>query len=361
MKKKMVSCLIMVAMLTGCISGCGKGAGDETESGSAKGGTLNVLTWEGDVADDQISGFEKEYGVKVNITYVEDTNTILAKMLQGSSEYDVIDIESAYMKSFVDAKLLEPLDYDVIKNRDNIDPTYLEKGPIGDEDLKYCLPISGPLYTGIVVNKETCPIEVKSMKDLADPALKGQLWCTNATISLYAGALKALGYSPNSSDEKELNEAQELLQEIKPNVKAFGASSISPMETGDCSVAYTYDYNMLMSDDKANWDKFEIIPDSTLGYTQYWTIAASSKNKKLANEFIDYSFTAESAAAIANEWGGVPAVKQELIKDKVASDYFDNPIMQQFADMWAEHKDLSASDEQTAAMDTLYNELMSGQ
>ncbi len=361
MKKKIISCLIMATMLTGCISGCGSSSGDGTESGSSKGGTLNVLTWEGDVADDQISGFEEKYGVKVNITYVEDTNTILAKMLQGSSEYDVIDIESAYVESFVDADLLEPLDYDVIKNSENIDPAYREKGPIGDEDMKYCLPISGPLYTGIVVNKETCPIEITSMKDLADPALKGQLWCTNATISLYAGALKALGYSPNSSDEDELNEAQALLQEIKPNVKAFGASSISPMETGDCSVAYTYDYNMLMGDDKANWDKFEIIPESTLGYTQYWTIAASSKNKELANEFINYSFTPEAAAAIANEWGVVPVVKQDLIKDLVESDYFDNPIMQEFADMWADHDDLSVSDEQTAAMDTLYNELMSGE
>ena len=133
------------------------------------------------------------------------------------------------------------------------------------------------------------------------------------------------------------------------------------METGDCSVAYTYDYNMLMGDDKANWDKFEIIPESTLGYTQYWTIAASSKNKELANEFINYSFTPEAAAAIANEWGVVPVVKQDLIKDLVESDYFDNPIMQEFADMWADHDDLSVSDEQTAAMDTLYNELMSGE
>ena len=360
MKRKIIASFMAAVLVAGCITGCGSSSGDGTESASS-GGTLNVLTWEGDVADDQISGFEKEYGVKVNVTYVEDTNTILAKMLQGSNEYDVIDVESAYVKSFVDADLLAPLDYDAITNYDNIEPSYVEKGPIGDEDLKYSLPISGPLYTGVVINKETCPIEITSFKDLADPALEGQLWCTNATISLYAGALKALGYSPNSSDEKELNEAQELLQKIKPNVKAFGASSISSLETGDCSVAYCYDYNMLMCDDKENWDKFEIIPDTTLGYTQYWTIAASSRKQKLANEFINYAYTEDAAAAIANEWGGVPAVKQDLIKDDVDSDYFDNPIMQQFADMWPDHDDLAASDEQTAAMDTLYNELMSGQ
>lgn len=357
MKKRIITVAVLFALVTGTLAGCGGDSG----SGEAGGKTLNVLTWEGDVADDVVSSFEKEYGVKVNVTYVEDTNTILAKMLQGSNEYDVIDVESAYIKSFVDADLLAPLDYDKMANYDNIEPAYVEKGAVGDEELKYSLPIIGPLYTGVVVNKETCPIEIKSFADLADPALEGQIWCTNATISLYAGALKALGYSPNSSDENELNEAQELLVRIKPNIKAFGASSISSLETEDCSVAYTYDYNILMCDDKANWDKFEIIPETTLGYTQYWTVAASSENQDLANEFINYTYSADSAAALINEWGGVPVVKAGLIQDKVASGYFDNPMLQQFEEMWTDHTDLSVSDTQNEIMDTLYNELMSGE
>lgn len=366
MKRKVIAGMLAAVLAAGMLSGCGGGkssAGTDTSESASEyaGETLNVLTWEGDVAEDQISAFEEKYGVTVNITYVEDTNTILAKMLQGSSEYDVIDLESAYVSSFVEAGLLAPLDYDKMTNYDNINPVYIEEGAVGDEDFTYTLPICGSLYTGVVVNKETCPIEITSFADLADPALAGEIWCTNATISLYAGALQALGYSPNSSDEGELNEAQALLEQIKPNIKAFGASSISSLETGDCSVAYTYDYNILMSDDKANWDKFEIIPGTTLGYTQFWSIAASSDKQELANEFINDSFTAESAAAIANEWGGVPIVKEELIADAVESDYFDNPMIQEFEDMWPDHEALAVSDEQTAIMDTLYNELMSGE
>lgn len=365
MKKNVICVMLAASLVAAGLAGCG---GKESQDGAVaaaadayEGETLNVLTWEGDVADDQISAFEEQFGVKVNVTYVEDTNTILAKMLQGSSEYDVIDLESAYVQSFVDAELLAPLDYDKLTNYDNIEPTYVEKGPIGDEELQYCLPICGPLYTGVVINKETCPIEITSFADLADPALAGEIWCTNATISLYAGALKALGYSPNSDNEDELNEAQALLQEIKPNIKAFGASAISSLETGDCSVAYTYDYNILMCDDKDNWDRFEIIPETVLGYTQYWSIAASSDKQDLANEFINNSFSAEAAIAIAEEWGGVPVVRQELIEDALEDDYFENPMMQEFADMWSDHEDLAASDSQTAIMDTLYNELMSGE
>lgn len=365
MKRQIISGITAAALAAATLAGCRSSSGGSSASaegaGAYEGQTLNVLTWEGDVADDQIVAFEDAYGVTVNVTYVEDTNTILAKMLQGSSEYDVIDLEGVYVQSFVEADLLAPLDYDKLTNYDNIEPTYVEKGPIGDEDLEYCLPICGPLYTGVVVNKETCPIEITSFADLADPALAGDIWCTNATISLYAGALKALGYSPNSDNEDELNEAQALLQEIKPNIKAFGASAISSLETGDCSVAYTYDYNILMCDDKANWDKFEIIPETVLGYTQYWSIAASSDKQDLANEFINDSFSADAAIAIAEEWGGVPVVKQALIEDALDDDYFENPMIQEFADMWPDHEDLAVNDNQTAIMDTLYNELMSGE
>jgi spermidine/putrescine-binding protein len=359
MKKKIILVCAMTVILISNLAGCGS---NNTETGSTgySGETLNVLTWEGDVADDVVASFEEEYGVNLNITYVEDTNTILAKMLQGNCEYDVIDIESAYVKSFVDAQLLTPLDYDKLTNYDNIESAYVEKGAIGDEELKYTLPICGPLFTGIVINKETCPIEIESFQDLADTALEGQLWCTNATISLYAEALLSLGYSPNSDSEEELNEAQELLSKIKKNVKAFGASSVSPLETGDCSVAFTYDYNILMCDDKANWDKFTIVPTDVLGYTQYWSVAANSEKQDLANEFINYTYSIDSAVALAQEWGGVPVVKQELVQDRLDDDYFDNPMMSEFAEMWENHEDLTVSDTQTAIMDQLYNELMSG-
>lgn len=360
MKKKIITTVILAALMAGTLAGCGSKEKSAGASGSGE-KTLNVLTWEGDVADDVVASFEKEYGVKVNVTYVEDTNTILAKMLQGSDEYDVIDVESAYIKSFVDADLLAPLDYDKMTNYDNIDPVYLKRGAVGDEDMKYSLPLSGPLYTGVVVNKETCPIEIKSFADLADPALKGQLWCTSTTGSLYTAALDALGYQPDSSDENELNEAQELLKKIKSNVKAFGTSSISSLETGDCSVAFTYDYNVLMCDDKANWNKFELIPDTAMGYTQYWTVAASSENQDLANEFINCTYSVDSEVALINEWGGVPLLKTDLIKDKIDSDYFDNPMLQQCKDMWSDHQaNLSMNDDQIAITDTLYNELMSG-
>lgn len=194
MKKylKRLTALMLSVVMTMSLAGCG---GKNSSSGNGdKIDSINVLMWEGDASTKVFENYTKKTGIKVNITYVEDTNTILSKMMNGSEEYDIIDLESAYISSFVEAELLAPIDCNKITNKKYIDPIYLEKGAIGDEKHKYTLPCSGPLYTCVVYNKETCPVEIKSFADLADPKLKGEICSVNATISLYAGALRALGY-----------------------------------------------------------------------------------------------------------------------------------------------------------------------
>lgn len=364
MKEKILALFLTTTMVLALLTGCGGKSAPKSAQNSDtdfSGETLNIITWEGDVSESVVKEFEKEYKCTVNVTYMEDTNTLLNKMVLGNCEYDLVDIESAYIKTFVDAEVLAPINYDMLTNIDNMDSLYREKGSIGDEKFKYTLPLSGPLFTGIVYNKETCPITIKSFKDLANPALKGQLWSTNATISLYAGALVALGYDANSGDEKELNEAHKLLQDIKGNVKVFGASSISSLETGECSVAYTYDYNMLMNDDEANWEKFDFIQTGALGYNQNWGIAAESENQNLAAAFINYTLIPEKAAQLNNEWGGIPVVKKDLIAKYLPENYYDDPYIAKFNEMWPDHADLCINDDQISVTDTLYTELMADQ
>ena len=60
--------------------------------------------------------FTKETGIKVNISYIDNTDTLLAKMIEGSADYDLIDLEGAYVKSFLDGELLAPIDKSKVKN-----------------------------------------------------------------------------------------------------------------------------------------------------------------------------------------------------------------------------------------------------
>lgn len=358
--KKLMALMLSAVLVTASVTGCGGKSGGSGKDGKVD--SLNVLLWEGDASADIFKNYEKKTGIKVNIKYIEDTNTILSKMMNGNSEYDIVDLESAYVSSFVQAELLAPIDYDKFTNKKYIDPMYLEKGAVGDEKLKYTIPCTGPLFTGVVYNKETCPIEIKDFNDLTDPKLKGEICSVNATISLYAGALRALGYSENSTSEKEIKEATDFLYKFKKNVKAFvGASALSQLESGECSVGYCWEYNMLCNDSKDNWDKFEFVDDTGLGYNQFWAVAESSEKKDAAMDLINYLYTPEQYAVTSNEYGGVPVIAKEYIQEYLPDDYYDSPYISKFNELWPNHVDLAVSDEQNTLMDTYYTELMSGE
>lgn len=361
--KKILAVMLTGAMAVGMLAGCGSSSKASSASGDGSAKKLNLMMWDGDCSEEVVKDFEKKYGVDVNITYIEDTNEMLSKMINSKQDYDVIDLESAYVKAFEDAGLLEKLDKDSMDNLKYVDQdTFMAKGsgPIGDEDFTYTIPISGPLYTCIVYNKKTCPKKITSFADLADPAFKGQICSVNATISLYAEALRACGYPIGSTDDKELAKAQELLKKFKKNVKSFvGSSALSQLESGECSVALCWDYNYLCADSEKYWDEFDIVPVTGLGYTQNWAIAKSSTRKDLATEFINFTYQPEEQAKSLNEYGGVPIIKKADIADKLADNYYDNPCVTKYTEMWKDNEMLCSTDEQISKMDDLYNELMS--
>lgn len=65
-----------------------------------KADSLNIMVWEGTWSEEMFQDFTKETGIKVNISYIDNTDTLLAKMIEGSADYDLIDLEGAYVNPF---------------------------------------------------------------------------------------------------------------------------------------------------------------------------------------------------------------------------------------------------------------------
>lgn len=364
--KKMRSFVGMA--LTGCmaiasLTGCGSSSSGGTQANGSGGNELNVCLWDGMFSEDAIKEFEKEEGCTVNVTYIDNTDTLISKLVEGGSEYDVCDIEAAYVKSFVENGLIQKMDHSAITNEQYVETSLLENGPIGDENLEYVTPDSSAGFTGIIYNKETCPIEITSFKDLTNPALEGQIAMVNSTISLYGAALEALGYSADSTDEEQIKEANDLLTDIKKNVKAFvGESCVSALVNGECSVALSWDYAVLAFDDKANWDKFDIaqIDSPYEEFIQYWGITSGSKNVELAQKFINYMISPKAVAMHIDEWGQIPMVQRQYIEEYLPDDFYDNPAIEKYEEMANNSWLVAVNDEQINIMDKYYTLLMGG-
>lgn len=364
MGRKAISICLTAGMMTALLAGCGSSSSDSGRSSSGSGGDeLNICIWSGMFSEDAINEFEEQEGCTVNITYVDNTDTLISKLVEGGSNYDVVDIEAAYVKSFVDNGLVQKIDHEALTNEEYVEPEILENGPIGDENLEYVTPDSNYNFTAIVYNTETCPIEITSFEDLADPALEGEIAMVNSTISLYGAALEALGYSASSTDEAEISEANDLLTEIKKNVKTFvGESALSALENGECSVALCWDYSLLCFDDTANWDKFDVatIDSPYEEFIQYWGITSGCENTELAEKFINYMISPEAVAMHLEEWGQISMVQREYIEEYLPDDYYDNPAIAKYEELAKNCWMVAVDDEQINIMDTYYTLLMGG-
>lgn len=354
-KKVLAAGMALAFALTG-LTGCGG-----SSEGSAETTELNIMVWDEDYDESIFDKFEDETGIHVNISYIDNTDTIITKLLQGSAEYDLLDLESAYIKTFVDNGLLAEIDHDAIPNEQYIREEYY-KGFTGDEDMKYTVPAYAPIYTCIVYNTETCPITIDEFSDLADPALKGQVCMVNSTVSLYGMALESLGYDAGSTDESQIEEAQELLLDIKENVKSFvGESAVSALENGECCVAYCWDYMNLCNMSEDNWDKYAVaeVPGGAECSSPYIGIPSSSTHKEEAQELINFMLDPENYAVSVNAFGSEPVLTQEALADYVDEDFYENPAIKENANLYEDSWKLSIDDEQISLLDTYYTKLMS--
>ena len=72
---------------------------------------INIFMWSDYISDDLIANFEDEYGVRVNLSYMNDNADSITKLTAGAGDgYDLIMTCDAYMESLIAGGYLEELD-----------------------------------------------------------------------------------------------------------------------------------------------------------------------------------------------------------------------------------------------------------
>ena len=210
--KKFVSLLLAVVMVLFCVflPGCGEEQGE----------VVNVYNW-GEYIDESIfEEFEAETGIQVNYATFASNEMLYSSIKGGGSTYDVI-IPSDYMIArMINEDLLLELDYSKIPNMANLDPHYLNRE--FDPQQKYSVPYMWGT-TGIIYNTKMVDKAPTSWMDLFTTDMRRQVLSFDNPRDCLGLALKALGYSFNTTDKDEIAEAAELLigQKEKGIVQAY--------------------------------------------------------------------------------------------------------------------------------------------
>jgi len=265
--------------------------------------TLNVYNWGEYISDggegslDVISEFEKLSGIDVTYTTYETNEDLYAKLSSSNSQYDII-IPSDYMIArMIDEDMLEKLDYDNIPNISMIDEQYIKTDfdPDGEYSVPYTWGTVGIVYNTKYVDEE----DVGSWDLLWNEKYKGKTLMFSNSRDAFGVALKKLGYSLNTTNEDEINEASDLLKEQKSVVQAYvmdqvfdkmeGESAyIAPYYAGDCATMMDSNENL----------SFYYPEEGVNIFIDSICIPKGSKNKLAAEAFIN--FLCETDIAVAN-------------------------------------------------------------
>ena len=148
--KRVMSVMLSLALLGTSVSltGCG------SSSKKAENGELNLFIWTEYVPDSVISDFEKEYGIKVNVSTFSSNEDMLAKVKsEDEGTYDIVQPSDYMVESMIKQEMLEKLDQKALTNLSNIGDQYLD--PSYDPGNVYSVPYQGGVAAiGVNTDKE---------------------------------------------------------------------------------------------------------------------------------------------------------------------------------------------------------------
>ncbi len=332
---------------------------------AAKSGeTINVYNW-GEYISNGVDGsldvnkeFTKRTGIQVNYTTFESNENLYAKLVSGGANYDVI-IPSDYMISKLTAEgMLEKLDFKNIPNFRYIDKQF--QNPVYDPKNEYSVPYTWGVV-GIFYNKKYVKEKVDSWKILWDEKYAGKILMFDNPRDAFGIAQKILGYSYNSTDPAQWEEAAMLLKRQKPLVQAYVMDQIfDKMSSGDAWLApyYAGDAATLVED---NPDIGFAIPDKegTNFFVDAVCIPKGSRHKAAAEAYINFLCDPEIAAANVDYIGY--STPESAAKKLLPKEVVDNPIF------YPDQKILDRSeiftnlpDDTNRLLDTLWAEVKMG-
>ena len=248
------------------------------------------------LGENVISDFEKQYGVRVIVENFDSNEMMYTKLMAGD-RYDVI-IPSDYMiERLMNEDFLQPLDKSMIPNMENMSDAVL--GMSYDPDNTYSIPYFWG-SVGLVYNHENVDpavIESEGWEVLRNTDYAGHIYIYDSERDSFMMAFKALGYSMNTEDPNEINDAYEWLLQMNNTMSPVYVTDevIDGMMNGykDIAVVYSGDATVILDENEDM--SFYMPSQGTNIWCDAMVIPANAENPKLAHEFINYMLTYEAA------------------------------------------------------------------
>lgn len=263
--------------------------------------TINVLNYGENIAEGLIKEFEKEYNVKVNYKTFDEMESMYMEVTSGKTDWDAVLVADHMADRMIQEGLLQKINKENIPNLKEMNES--DMGQPYDPNNDYTVPyMNGTI--GIVYNKDLVSETVDSWDILWNEKYKKQIFILDSMRDSIGATAKYLGYSLNTTDEKELKDIEAALLKQKELILTKGADNVMDiMRNGEAAVAMIWSGEGLNLADE--YDNLEyVIPKEGADYwLDSWAIPANAKEKETAEKFINFVSGKDNAYKIAEEIG----------------------------------------------------------
>ena len=303
---------VVVVGLVASLFGLNKSAGSQPYAGQ----TLHVYNWGEYTGENIISGFEELTGAKVVMDNFDSNEQMYIKVANGDA-YDVL-VPSDYMiQRMMQEDMLQKLESETRKEclselADAIKG--LPYDPKNEYSIPYFWGTVGIVYDKTKVSEED--LENEGWNIFLDQKYKGDIYLYDSERDSFMMALKALGYSMNTTSEDELNEAfnwlVQCVQTMDPEIVTDEIIDNMAQARKALGLIYSGDAAYVMSENENMG--FYMPKSGTNLWSDAMVIPKNAKNPKLANEFVRY-ITSYDAAMDNSSYVGYTSPNKEVMEE----------------------------------------------
>lgn len=303
---------VVVVGLVASLFGLNKSAGSQPYAGQ----TLHVYNWGEYTGENIISGFEELTGAKVIMDNFDSNEQMYIKVANGDA-YDVL-VPSDYMiQRMMQEKMLQKLEPETRKEclGELVDAIKgLPYDPKNEYSIPYFWGTVGIVYDKRKVSEED--LEKDGWDIFLDQKFKGDIYLYDSERDSFMMALKALGYSMNTTSQDELNAAYNWLiqcvQTMDPEIVTDEIIDNMAQARKALGLIYSGDAAYVMSENENMG--FYMPKSGTNLWSDAMVIPKNAKNPKLANEFIRY-ITSYDAAMDNSSYVGYTSPNKEVMEE----------------------------------------------
>ena len=336
---------------------------------------LNVYNWADYIGETTIEDFQKATGIAVTYDTYSSTDEMQAKMLAGSTGYDVVDMAGISLPRFVTAGIYQKIDKSKLPNWKNLDPAILKILEGFDPGNQYAMPYMwgsvGFTYNVDMVKERLPAADLESLDTVLKPENAQKLadcgisWLDEPTDTIMI-LLDYLGKPRDTYAAADLDAVVEAFKAIRPTVRTFDSTNyLNALPNQElCAVNnWSGDYSTAKARAEEAGVKINLayaVPKTGApAWFDLFCIPADAKNVENAHTFINYMMEAEVIAKCTNftNYANANLASKAFVDPAVLANPAVYPTDEVMKRLWTPKP---LTEEQDRALTETFNKMKSG-